>query len=282
MNEESGGERNGAAATPTVWLTYAWEDNHEGDVDYVAQQMKSAGMEVRLDRWNLQAGKRLWSQIEKFITDETGCDAWVLLATPASLGSEACKEEYAYALDRALNNRGPGLPVLGLLPSNTDLQLLPAGLRTRLNVSLEDPHWLERLKAAAEGRAPEVSPESLEPYALTVHRDFKTPYVLEVRPRIGTWSPFIAGVPLAEKEKLNPRFSHGPRGREPQGVVLFMVREAESGDGEWWLMGARNPATAADSYFIYCDELPSSMVFGVDGGEPQYTVSFDKQGGVGQ
>src|SRR3990172_9019253 len=98
----------------TTWLTYAWEDNKEGDVDFVAQELEQAGVSVKLDRWNLKAGKRLWEQIEHFIQDPQESDAWVLYATANSLGSEACKEEFAYALDRALRSRGQDFPVVGL------------------------------------------------------------------------------------------------------------------------------------------------------------------------
>jgi len=87
----------------TVWLTYAWGDNRQQDVEFVAQELKDAGIEVKLDRWNIQAGKRLWEQIENFIQERKSCDAWVIYATQNSLGSEPCKEEYAYALDRAIN-----------------------------------------------------------------------------------------------------------------------------------------------------------------------------------
>jgi hypothetical protein len=42
----------------SIWLTYAWPDNQHRDVDFVAQELGSAGIEVKLDRWNLSAGKR--------------------------------------------------------------------------------------------------------------------------------------------------------------------------------------------------------------------------------
>ena len=53
----------------TAWITYAWKDNEQGDVDFVVQELVRAGLTMKLDRWNLQAGKRLWDQIDKFITD---------------------------------------------------------------------------------------------------------------------------------------------------------------------------------------------------------------------
>ena len=37
-----------------VWLTYAWLDNAEQDVDYIAQELRRLGLNVQLDRWNLE------------------------------------------------------------------------------------------------------------------------------------------------------------------------------------------------------------------------------------
>lgn len=42
----------------TLWLTYAWADNKARDVDYVAQELERAGLTVKLDQWNLGAGRR--------------------------------------------------------------------------------------------------------------------------------------------------------------------------------------------------------------------------------
>ena len=119
----------------TVWVTYAWDDNKDDDVEFIAQELQRTGLVVKLDRWNIGAGKRLWQQIENFICNPKDSNAWILYATSNSLGSEACKEEYAYALDRALHSRGAAFPIIGLFPSTVDNNLIPAGLRTRLYVS---------------------------------------------------------------------------------------------------------------------------------------------------
>jgi hypothetical protein len=96
------------------WLTYAWQDNRDNDVDFVAQEIVTSGVQVKLDRWNIGAGRRLWDQIAAFITDSAQSDAWALYATQNSLSSEACREELAYALDRALHSRGDTFPVIAL------------------------------------------------------------------------------------------------------------------------------------------------------------------------
>jgi len=153
----------------TVWITYSWKDNEAGDVDFIAQELKNADVKVRLDRWNLQAGRRLWEQIDAFIRDPNESDAWILIATENSLASEACKEEYAYALDRALSVRGGSYPLVALFPGSVDDSLIPGGIRSRLHLSLTDPDWKERIKAAAEGREPGISGKTVQPYVLRVH-----------------------------------------------------------------------------------------------------------------
>ena len=136
----------------TIWITYSWEDNADSDVDFIAQELATEGLTPRLDRWALSAGRRLWDQIEHHIQDPNESDAWLIFATQNSLGSEACREELAYALDRALRQRTDAFPVIALFAGPVDAGLLPASLRTRLCVSTTDPAWRERIRAAAERR----------------------------------------------------------------------------------------------------------------------------------
>ncbi|MGB3903816.1 MAG: toll/interleukin-1 receptor domain-containing protein [Anaerolineae bacterium] len=258
----------------TIWLTYAWQDNEQGDVDFTAQELEVAGLVVKLDRWNLKAGVRLWEQIQDYITSPEQSDAWVLYATQNSLGSQACREEFTYALDRALTARGEPFPVIALFPATVDRQLIPAGIRTRLFVSLTDPDWKERIKAAAERRAPGISRERVQPYHIQIHKvelPAQAGYAIEVRPRAGTWSPFFAAVPIDEKDDINPNILRGPKGHVPSGGVLRMTGESKSEDGAWWIMHANDEASPTQSYFVFCESLPSRLIFGAQNG-PQYTV----------
>jgi hypothetical protein len=263
----------------TIWLTYAWEDNKSGDVDFLAQEIESSEVKVKLDRWNLQAGKRLWEQIANFIQEPSECDAWVLYATQNSLGSEPCKEEFAYALDRALQTRGNVFPVIGLFPSSVDSDLIPAGIRTRLYVSLTDIDWKERIRAAAEGRIPAIAKHHVDPYFIHVYSPGAdgVPYTIEVRPRAGTWSPFFAAIPLTEKDSVNPFIVHGPKDRPVISGNLFMYGSGESNDKKAYGMYAQNEATPTQSYYISCQKLPSKLFFGVYGGLPQFEVTFANQ-----
>jgi hypothetical protein len=46
-----------------LWLTYAWKDNEDQDIDFIVQELDPLDLEVRFDRRNLIAGQRLWDQI---------------------------------------------------------------------------------------------------------------------------------------------------------------------------------------------------------------------------
>jgi hypothetical protein len=256
----------------TIWLTYAWEDNDSGDVNFAAQELQQCGLTVKLDRWNISAGRRLWEQIDGFISKPEQSDGWLLYATQASLLSEKCKEEFSYALHRALDARGDSFPVIALFPGPFESTLIPTAIKVRLHVRLTDPDWKERVKAAVEGRPPGIGVPELAPYYVKVHQstDGGAQYVIEVRPRAGTWSPFLAAIHLGEKDVVKPSIQCGPRDRIPGGGILVMHKEGESKDRLWWVLSAQNEATPTQSYFVFCQQLPSVLVFGVDGGPLQY------------
>lgn len=255
----------------TIWITYAWADNQYNDVDYVAQELGHTGLTVKLDRWNLGTGRRLWEQIESFICNPNQSDAWLFIATNNSLTSEPCKEEFAYALDRALNSRGDVFPVIALFLTHIDPSLIPAGFRTRLHVSITDPDWKERIVAAAECRQPAITKSEVKPYHFCIHRlkDRSKPIAIEVRPRAGVWAPFIVGIPLVEKERVQPFIMIGPRDIPTDTGFLACGDGGPSSDNSMWLIRAENQSTPTESYYIWCLELPSKIVFGVNGNVQQ-------------
>lgn len=258
----------------TVWITYAWNDNNDSDVDFIAQELERIGLSVKLDRWNVEAGKRLWQQIENFITNPNESDAWILVATQNSLGSEACKEEYFYALDRALHQRGSTFPIISLFTSTVDDNLIPAGIRVRLYVSITDPDWKERIKATAEGIPLSIEHPQVLPYTLKIYQPKPNSrrYTIEVRPRAGVWAPFVAAIPEAEKDVLDADIIWGPKDGPPRQVIMNkpIPDKFPSDDGKWWMMAALNEASPTQSYYIGCDGLPSQILFGIykSGGEP--------------
>jgi hypothetical protein len=251
----------------TIWITYAWEDNKASDIDFIAQEIQSTGLQVKLDRWNIRVGHRLWEQIANFIQDTTQCDAWLLVATQASLGSEPCREEFAYALDRALNSRSSTFPVIALFPATIDNNLIPAAIRVRLHVSLRDPDWKERIAAAAEGRNPHVQHPPINPFHFYIHEQANgsNRYVIEVRPRAGSWSPFVAAVPLGENSRITLRIMYGASGYLPN-MSCCLNGYFEGTNQEWAICSAQNEATPTMSYYLFCKELPSKVLFGIYNG----------------
>jgi hypothetical protein len=248
----------------TLWITYAWEDNRDRDIDFIAQELIAAGVHVKLDRWTIRAGRRLWDQIAAFISEPQHSDAWMIYATQASLGSKACREELAYALDRALNFRGDTFPVIAVFPQTVDRDLIPPSIRVRLFVSLADPDWKERIVAAVEQRDPSIEPPRLQPYVLTNHPP-RPPFsvILEVRPRAGVWYPFMAAVPPGEREQVGMAVRSGPRGQVPpiEGVVLSRG-EGISDDGQWFFEQGWDPASPTNSYYLFFRTMPSRFAFG--------------------
>ncbi|HSH64733.1 MAG TPA: toll/interleukin-1 receptor domain-containing protein [Bacteroidia bacterium] len=258
----------------TLWITYSWDDNKTGDVEFIAQEIEKVGLHVKLDRWNIQAGKRLWEQIDKFITSENECDAWAIVATQNSLGSESCKEEVAYALDRALNTRGQIFPILGIFPSTVDKDIIPSAIKTRLYVSLKDPDWVERITSALENKSPNIQKPNLEPYTVETRKTVDGRNAIEVRPRAGTWAPFFFGIPLSEKARVNATILKGPKGTVPTRGILTNYGELQSTDKSWWIIYADDEATPTVSYYLLCTELPTRICFGVADGQPQYVVTI--------
>ncbi|MGN6094138.1 MAG: toll/interleukin-1 receptor domain-containing protein [Luteibacter jiangsuensis] len=247
-------------------MTYAWADNKDGDVDFIAQDLEHKGLTVKLDRWNIGAGRRLWEQIESFIQQPAESDAWVLYATQASLGSEPCREEYAYALDRALTQRSGTFAVAAIFPGTIDASILPAGLRTRLCVSLTDRDWAERIAAAVEGRAHSVARINVEPFFTVTRSRADGGYNIEVRPRAGTWVPFTAAIPKGEEAEVQMSLSRGAAGgKHLDSGVLAGVGWGTSPDGQWFYWHCQEEATPTVAYYIHCSKLPTELLFGVEG-----------------
>ncbi|MBB4197077.1 hypothetical protein GGD83_000854 [Rhodoblastus sphagnicola] len=194
-----------------LWISYSWKDNSENDVDFIAQRIGQAGVLVKLDRLVLEAGQRLWPQIERHICDPKECDAWCIYLTQNSLTSEAVLEEISYAVDRALRSRGNAFPIVAINPGDVDKNSVPASLRTRLYIDLTDPNWIERIVAATQGRPPNISIEQILPFFLKEHNlDGKR--VVEIHPRAGRWHPAFVAT-LASEAKYIGCLMQGPSGR---------------------------------------------------------------------
>ena len=248
-----------------LWLTYAWLDNEQQDVDYVAQSLRDAGLDVVLDRYHIGAGRRLWDQIGAAI-DDPATDAWAIFATPASLASEACREELAYALDRTLRSRGDDFALVGIFPTAVAREDIPPAVRVRLFVHTSDDDWVERVVAAAEHRAPAIEVERIAPYFAHFSRAADGRYVLEFRPRVGEWTSVMAGVRVDDPAAMDMKFGRGHRGDwSDLGGAYYNTYDGEADiNGEKWHLRKVGdpPATPQRPYFLITPAVPREIFFG--------------------
>ena len=253
-----------------VWITYAWLDNVEGDFDYLRQELAGVGVEARYDRIELVAGQRLWDQIAERIT-KGPFDGWAYLITPNSLESEPCREELAYALHRALREKGEAFPLIGLVTSGVHMTEVPPALAVRLCVHLESPDWREEVRAALEGRPPTIPTPKAAKYVWHVHPTYR-PHgespahpAIEVRPRFGQIPHWRFLVP---KTARVIDCGAGPAGGavlEP--MRLYTMGEAEGREGhvngvpiKWFGAGnALSPSVSA--YVVFEGSLPEFVIF---------------------
>lgn len=238
-----------------LWLTYAWVDNGELQVDYLAQELRGVGLDVRYDRIHIVPGQRLWPQIDAGIA---GCDAWAIVVSKKSLESEPCREELGYALDKALSARDDNFPIIGIFVEQIDRTLIPSAIRTRLYTNIKDPNWKEIVRAGVDRSAPAPPTETIQPYILSFYE--AVPHVVfECRPRAGRWTPCIIGVPKAEKDLLQSSII-GPNGRLPMGGGAMNV-----GDGEFdgfFIHVHFGEVTPSHSVFATLSAPPSELIFG--------------------
>ena len=250
-----------------LWLTYAWKDNADEDVDHVIAELNAAGLDVRYDRAELLAGHRLWAQIDAAMNDPSVA-GWALFVTENSLKSEPCQEEIAYALDRALRSGRDSFPLIGIFPQHIDRTLVPSALATRLYVNLRDPNWAQQVVDGVVGKKTSSSAFPPKPYGLKWHEVSGKP-VLEVWPKSGRWAPFFAVVSAAERPKLEA-VMYGTRGCLTTGGMLN-VGEASSDDGAFRGEGINHAIDALTSAQIFFKERPSQVIFGQMGG-PYFSI----------
>jgi hypothetical protein len=134
-----------------VFISYA-----HADADWVgalAENLHRLGLEVFLDRWEIQAGDKVMTQLEQGIRDTRN---GILVVSPASLASPWVQEEYAAMLNRVVVGKQRRLiPVL-----YADVDELPPFLSTRKWLDLRNvdgPTYEKRVRelaAALQDRRP--------------------------------------------------------------------------------------------------------------------------------
>jgi len=250
----------------SLWITYAWKDNDEGNFDYLVQELQDFGIDTKYDKVALIPGQRLWSQIADKINDsETSC--WAYLITPNSLASQPCLEELAYALDRALNSKNANFPLIGLVADGVSFDDIPASLKVRLCVSLADPNWKEKVKAGLELRPPQQIDNPQTKFIYSISQKFNGTNVvttIEIRPRFGELHYWRIAVP---KSSNIIHFGVGPASTGQTSGLLEMVVDGFEGKvngHECKLVGAGTKLTPGTSAYIQIDnEVPDFVAFGL-------------------
>ncbi|MBM7117646.1 toll/interleukin-1 receptor domain-containing protein [Archangium primigenium] len=253
-----------------LWVTYAWADNRDQDVDYIISELEKSGeLEVHFDRRQLPAGQRIWDNIASEIVNPERSDAYAVVVTADSLTSNPCQEELNYALDRALSTRGVAFPLIALIHKIEPRQM-PAKLTTRLGVMLRDPNWVKQVVAAVNGQAYQVDLGNLGPLKMRVHRSppgEKYVFALEIQPRLETINIWRACVNEAEKDRLK-LFSVRPPNSAFGASAMFAVVDDIIGTtlGPMRTVGCDgSPLDHAHSLYLYFDSLPSALYFSRDG-----------------
>jgi hypothetical protein len=241
-----------------IWITYSWDDNDQNNIDFYAQELKQQGLDVYLDRYTLSAGQDLWQQIENYIKGE--CDAWIYCLSQSSIISDPCLKEYFFAIEKTRQTRGENFPIIFLFPTTYNEDLIPQKIKNALYVSIVDSDWKERIKAAVEGRKPNVNPPFFPPYIIELREQNNKIYI-SISPRVGVWKDVFVGIPAIENERVKIGFSMG-------SVSNFGIYEdfGLNVDNKpinlFALVLERFQATATNSVELECDTKPSKIFFG--------------------
>lgn len=245
-----------------LWLTYAWVDNADYDVDHVIIKLRESGLSVHFDRQQIIPGRRLWSQVDKAISDPDRCDGWAIFATENSFKSEPCLEELAYALDRTLRTRGTEFPLIGIFPQPIDRKIIPSAIATRLYVTLRDPDWATAVRDALHGTRTEPK-LVFDPIVAKFHKGD----ILELRPRSGRFYPCLVLVPTHEKDLLDT-VDYGPSDRPPMASI---VSSSAVDTDEWFGVQLGHAIDNLSSAYVHFKGgLPSRVIFGDN--KDQYTI----------
>jgi hypothetical protein len=264
------------AKRPRIFITYAHADDAQQDFQWVVQQVETAGAEVEYDDRVLVVGQRLWPQIEARIL-EPGLDGWGILLTPSSLASAACMEELEYARVRALSQRSLQFPLIAMV-HDVPAEEIPLGIRSRLYVSLQDPHWPRRVVAGLNRTTHYRDQAELQELRWQVHPAYLGDpelFAVEARPRVGSWQYVAVATPQPGFEQSGV----GAPGGKPTGGG-----QIDSGEGTVELEGEmcafvtmRGPVSpGASIYSVFRGRVPHWVAVGKPDGPWELPRSWER------
>lgn len=245
---------------PNIWITYAWKDNNKGDFDYIVQELHAIGIESRYDKIELIPGRLLWDQIGNNIINGP-FSAWCYLITSESLKSRSCKEELAYALYRAMNDKDDDYPLIGLV-HGVSISDIPPALKVRLCVNLDDPNWKDQIKAGIEGRPPQSETTSQTQFIYQAYEN-DTTITIEIKPRFGEVMYWRFAIP---KNVKVIKWGYGPAGG---GSISGLKTNSLEGLQEnvngvpTTCFGAGDRLSPGISAYVVLDKIPDFIGFGL-------------------
>ena len=233
---------------PTVWITFATEDNVQGDIDYLAQEIARCGWRTRMHPMFPAEDEKIDRLMPAFLTRSEQSDAWILYGSARAL-EQGRAQRIATVLDAAIEIRG-SFPAIGLFPRRRG-----ESLRLTHTIAVDDSDWRARLGDALGCDLSEPEQEGVVPgYYATIHQG-QGEFTFECRPKMGRWDSFMFAIPPEDRARVKPV------------VIGEEAEEGFSDDAEWYYRVSRRAATPTDSYRVLLHDLPSRIAFGKEGGE---------------
>jgi hypothetical protein len=241
-----------SGAMGTVWITFATENNIDGDIDYLAQEIGHCGLRTRMHPMFPGEDEKIDRLMPAFLARPEQSDAWILYASPEGLPDGRVDRIQAAAI-RALESR-QGFPVIGIFTS-AQAAASASAIRFTHVLFADDPEWRRRLGEALGCDLSSTNDEGLPSYVAKLHSEAPDPYrySFECRPKMGRWESFLFAILPEEKARVAPQIASGE------------FEEGFSDDAEWYFQVARTPATPLDSQVVLMKDTPTRMAFGQEG-----------------
>jgi hypothetical protein len=249
-----------------LWISYPWINKEERDFTFLVAQLKEAHFDSIYDSLQLLPDKHLWERTVQRLAS-IGFDGWLYILTHQCFTRRIFADELNTAIERALKQKGPDFPVVGLL-YGISTQHVPLALRVRPCVSLGDADWKQQISDVLRQRTFQGKKEPVREKALfswIVHPCYgnnPSMTAIEVRPKDESVQYWRFAIPKSAKPA---RWGQGPSG----GNEISRIKFAEaSGWGRYrnhdvsWFGAANIISNTESAYAVFSGSLPEFICFG--------------------
>ena len=238
----------------TVWITFATENNVDGDIDYLAQEIGRCGLRTRMHPMFPGEDEKIDRLIPAFLSRPEQSDAWILYASSEGL-PQGRAERIREAVNRALESRN-SVPIVGIF-LNAQAATDASAIRFNHVLFADDPEWRGRLGEALNCDLSTTDDDGLPPYVAKLRPEAPEPYrfSFECRPKMGRWESFLFAILPEEKARVSPQ------------IASSDFEDGFSEDAEWYFQLARTPATPLDSHVVLMKDTPTRLAFGQEGAD---------------